>query len=179
MEHKEYQKQSKRTCPSLGSLKLDSAHMVLGMNSEIVEMQEALKMKDLVNLSEELADFSWYTANYCTFRELDYSFIASYMTGTKTGLNSNGLVNALYKEVSLFQDQVKKFIAYNKPMEDEQASLGIICWYIRDLANRKGVDLQEAFNKNIAKLKERYPEGFTENQAINRNIENERKILES
>lgn len=34
--------------------------MVLGMNTEIVELREAIQNKDSVNIQEELSDFLWY-----------------------------------------------------------------------------------------------------------------------
>jgi NTP pyrophosphatase (non-canonical NTP hydrolase) len=179
MKLQEYQQQAKRTCPSLGDIRLDLAHMAMGINSEIVEMQEALKTKDYINLSEELIDAHWYIANYCTFRDIDYTEINEFVAGVPTGLNSNGLIDALYEEVCLFQDVVKKYIAYNKPMEDEEIHLARICWFIRDLAERKGINLEDGADKNIAKLKKRYPDGFTEKSAINRDTDAERKILEA
>ena len=57
MNFKEYQEQAKRTCPSLGSEKLDLAHMVLGIHSEY---NEWISSTDDINESEEIADMLWY-----------------------------------------------------------------------------------------------------------------------
>lgn len=46
--------------------------------------------------------------------------------------------------------------------------LGDVAWYIARTATALGVDLDGIFAGNIAKLKRRYPEGFTEERSINR-----------
>ena len=50
--------------------------------------------------------------------------------------------------------------------------------YILVIAYSYGVDIEDGLEKNIAKLKERYPEKFDEDLAVNRDLETERKILE-
>ena len=51
-------------------------------------------------------------------------------------------------------------------------------WYVANLCNMNGWDLRDILDTNIAKLEARYPEKFTEDKAINRNLEAEREILE-
>ena len=51
-------------------------------------------------------------------------------------------------------------------------------WYISNFCNLNNWDLREILSTNIQKLKIRFPEKFEENQAINRNLEQERKTLE-
>lgn len=50
-------------------------------------------------------------------------------------------------------------------------------WYIANAADTLGIDLGEAMAKNIAKLEARYPEKFTEESAVNRDLNKEREIL--
>lgn len=177
MTFTEYQSESQRTCPSLGDLRVDISHMVLGINSEINELQDAIAIKDIVNISEEIADTHWYISNMCRMRGYDYDALRVFST-VPTGLNSNGLINMLYREISLLQDVVKKNIAYGKSHNDEVYHLGRICWALSDLAKRKGIDIHQALFKNIEKLKARYPEKFTTENALNRDLEKERDILE-
>jgi hypothetical protein len=40
------------------------------------------------------------------------------------------------------------------------------------------IDLEEMLQRNIDKLKARYPEKFTQENALNRNLDVERQILE-
>lgn len=51
-------------------------------------------------------------------------------------------------------------------------------WYNALICERLGMDMGTLMERNIAKLKARYPEKFTEESATNRDLEKERKILE-
>lgn len=57
--------------------------------------------------------------------------------------------------------------------------LGDIFWYAALIAKSAGLTFEEIQAKNIAKLKARYPEKFDDVLAENRDLEKERKILES
>ncbi len=120
MEYKDYQNESKRTCPNLNDQLrqglADEMHMVLGISTEAGELLDAYKKhfaygKDLdkTNVGEEIADIMWYVSNLCRM------------------LN---------------------------------------------------IDMEEMLQRNIAKLKARYPEKFDEVKALNRDLERERQILE-
>ena len=41
-----------------------------------------------------------------------------------------------------------------------------------------GIDYEKSLENNINKLKVRFPEKFTEENALNRNLKEERKVLE-
>ena len=171
-----FKEQCKRTCPTLdGGIKLDLAHMVLGMNTEIVELGEAIQKSDAVNIQEELSDFLWYFCNYQTFR--GYSEFNNEEDNSVENLLG---ILKLYNSVSELQDLIKKFIAYNKQIDEtnEKHLLNQIYNYILTFAYSYNVNIEEGLEKNIAKLKARYPEKFDENLAINRDLETERKILE-
>ena len=51
-------------------------------------------------------------------------------------------------------------------------------WYMAIIHDALGLDWSEGLARNIAKLKARYPEKFTEECANNRDLETERAILE-
>lgn len=56
---------------------------------------------------------------------------------------------------------------------------GDIFWYQAILAKACGFTFEEVQDTVIAKLKHRYPDKFTSEAAINRDLDGERKILES
>jgi len=55
---------------------------------------------------------------------------------------------------------------------------GDIHWYQAIMMDALGGDWEKIFNTNIEKLRARYPEKFTSDKAINRDLETEREILE-
>jgi NTP pyrophosphatase (non-canonical NTP hydrolase) len=120
MKYKDYQNESKRTCPELSNnLRkglADELHMVIGISTEAGELLDAYKKHfaygkelDKVNVGEEIADMMWYISNLCRMLNIDY---------------------------------------------------------------------EEMLERNINKLKARYPEKFTQENALNRDLDVERKILE-
>jgi len=56
--------------------------------------------------------------------------------------------------------------------------IGDLCWYLTLLMDSLGTNLEEVLEANVAKLKKRYPEGFTTRSANNRNTDDERQVLE-
>lgn len=78
-------------------------------------------------------------------------------------------------------DVYKKYIAYKKELDlvNVKEELGDLLWYIANMCNMHGWDLRDIMQTNIDKLKARYPEKFTEQHALNRDLNKERSILES
>lgn len=56
--------------------------------------------------------------------------------------------------------------------------MGDIFWYLAILANRLDISFDEVQTTVINKLRARYPDKFTEDDAVNRDLDLERKILE-
>jgi NTP pyrophosphatase (non-canonical NTP hydrolase) len=87
----------------------------------------------------------------------------------------------LATEVAEVQDILKKRLAYGKPIDlvHLKEELGDMLWYLARLCGEFEFTFEELMETNIAKLKARYGEKFTETAALNRNLENERKVLEA
>ena len=90
------------------------------------------------------------------------------------------MVLGMQTEASEIADVYKKALAYKKPLDlvNVKEEIGDLMWYIANLCNMHGWDLRDIMATNIAKLEARYPEKFTEEAALNRNLEAEREILE-
>jgi len=56
--------------------------------------------------------------------------------------------------------------------------MGDIMWYLAIMAKALGVTFEEIQEKNIAKLRARFPDKFTEDNANNRDLDKEREVLE-
>jgi NTP pyrophosphatase (non-canonical NTP hydrolase) len=90
------------------------------------------------------------------------------------------MVLGMQTEAAEIADVYKKHIAYKKELDlvNVKEEIGDLMWYIANLCNMNSWDLREILDTNISKLEARYPEKFTEEQAINRNLVAEREILE-
>jgi len=78
-------------------------------------------------------------------------------------------------EANEILDVMKKHLFYGKEINelDLMYECSDCLWYIAIILNQLGYSFDEVMTKNIEKLKKRYPEKFTEECAINRNVENE------
>ncbi len=70
-------------------------------------------------------------------------------------------------------DHVKKIVYHGHPLDDATRDkiakeIGDILWYCAIGARGIGIDLSEIARMNVAKLRKRYPEGFTTERSVNR-----------
>ena len=67
-------------------------------------------------------------------------------------------------------DIVKKHLAQGHPLDREGLikELGDVAWYLAETAYALDVSLDEVFQRNIDKLKARYPEGFDASRSVGR-----------
>ena len=193
MKLKEYKKEVLRTLPNLGSKQLDILHMILGMNSEFNEVVES---KDLINCSEELTDILWYCVNYCNIQNIDidqifkfkkhsfYYGIEGLSHSVKSIFNKKYYTDkyliSLQVAISKLTDIEKKIFAYKKEIDKQVIinSIREVFLRINDCYSYFELDSEIYMERNINKLKLRYPEKFTEFDANNRDTDKEREVLE-
>lgn len=101
----------------------------------------------------------------------DYQRMARRTAGTKQ--KSDKMEEALFGlagEVGELCDHYKKYmhqgheISYNHMAEEA----GDVMWYLAEIADALGVTLEDIARRNIAKLRNRYPDGFDPERSINR-----------
>ena len=67
-------------------------------------------------------------------------------------------------------DIVKKHLHQGHELDREKLikELGDIAWYLAEAATALDVSLEEVLERNIEKLRSRYPEGFSTERSVNR-----------
>ena len=108
-------------------------------------------------------------------------------TSMNTRLNEDGTKRLLHAGIGLsteageFLDALKKHIFYGKELDrvNLKEEMGDLFWYLAIACDELGVEFEPLMETNIAKLKARYGEKFTEHKAENRDLDTERTILES
>lgn len=114
----------------------------------------------------------------CTERLEDWE---KFRTGTlyrgdatiEEAIDAGGVINAclgLSGEVGELNDMIKKWIFHMSEIDREhlKKEAGDICWYIALFCHSMNFSLEEIMEKNIEKLRKRYPEGFDTAKANNR-----------
>lgn len=87
----------------------------------------------------------------------------------------------LMTECGELADQYKRHIFYGKPLDltNLREELGDIDWYQCVLADTGGIeDILDCLRAVIAKLRKRFPDKFSEDKALNRDLDAERNALE-
>ena len=109
------------------------------------------------------------------------------MVTAKVGIESSPIngdllhgVMGLVTESAEMMNALKKRHAYGKEIDitNLKEEAGDIIWFLVYLCNTQGWDLEQIMETNINKLRQRYGDKFNEFDALNRNLEAERKILE-
>src|SRR3990167_2912514 len=69
-------------------------------------------------------------------------------------------------------DYLKKVYGHGHKLDEVKLKkeLGDVLWYVADICTKLNVSLDEVAKLNIEKLKNRYPEGFSQHKSQNRNI---------
>lgn len=84
-------------------------------------------------------------------------------------------------EAGELADALKRTLYYGQPIDRTNLieEIGDLCWYLAILADACGTTLEHCQARNIAKLRQRYPEKFTEQGAAVRDLGAEREALEA
>lgn len=145
-------------------------HAVIGVNTEVAEI---LLATDEVNLREEVGDVCWYLAVACD--EFGIGFEDLYLLASDTDEEVD-TPERLLRGAADALDYLKKTIFYGKELDTTVLASHLAVVY-RSICDQMGEELRGVLDTNIAKLRARYGEVFTEAAAENRDIEKEREIL--
>jgi len=164
-----YQERALRTLVRLGSNAIDGSHMVIGMLTEVEEMKEGVANTDKVNIREEHGDCNWYIANTCNIYGLNF----------KT-LNEKSLKEDFTRfSLGPLADLHKKELAYGKDMDRSLLEQELVKFikFLTLIAASYDFEYEDSLKININKLYKRYPEKFSNEAALNRDLDEEYKTL--
>jgi NTP pyrophosphatase (non-canonical NTP hydrolase) len=169
-------------------------HMAVGITGEMGELLDAIKKVmvygkslDQVNMLEEVGDALWYVVNLLPELVVEpvYMERALYrgvMKAEGRQLEGMGLVAALLsinKAVASVCADLPNLNEEEAPgtsfavavIENLAGNMGVVCQLL-------GIDPVQAMDRNIAKLAARYGDKYSDVAALNRNTNDERKVLE-
>lgn len=179
MNFNDYKTQAKRTLVQLANERDDMLHMAMGVSTEIAELLDIIKKNfaygkpiDLVHVSEELGDVYWYLANACNIAGIR-------PTISKTLKYNEGLFIAhTLHDAYQFYDIAQNYTNDKSCVKEIKEVIDWLIIRIEAIINHFGLDRSKILEKNINKLKTRYPDKFTQEKALNRDLTKERLILE-
>lgn len=179
----EYQQLASRTCPDLGNPELNIRHMHMGIITEVAETLDVIKKNlaykkpfDIVNTGEEIADTIWYKANE------NRMFDIKLWTTEEFEILVNEWNNLLIDDnISLDENTVDELLTVILPTSykyyDSKHNIQSVV-VLKYIAEYFKLDFYQILTNNIAKLQVRYPDKFTNEDALNRDLKAERIELE-
>jgi NTP pyrophosphatase (non-canonical NTP hydrolase) len=180
-----------RTCKEL-SLPGHINHMALGVMGEMGEIIDQIKKayiygKDLdqVNIVEEVGDVAWYVAGFVAkfdtqayMGEVDSKHPANAETLAKAKARVTRSILGITHAFSDVMSEIQMAVDAGN-MEVAKRGTEVLCAILYALAKLLDVDLEQAFDVNIAKLAKRYGDKYSDYAAINRDLAGERAVLEA
>lgn len=157
-------------------------HSVCGLASEVCELiEDWLFGYTSVELVDEAGDVCWFMARVCAVRGLNMSVLAADEDAAynvrKYGAERS-LIGALGRVEGVFQKELT-----GRPVSDAEivVNLRLMLCAIAYLCGAEGRCMskvvEKILEKNIEKLKVRYPDGFTVARALNRDRDAEAKVF--
>lgn len=165
---------------------MDLIHAAMGLAGEVGELAECElkwplartkpdKEKARENLVEELGDACWFIALGADTLTISFEsiWIGAELHADEpfpNALTRSGAAKALCATSGMFVDAVKRHTVYNKPWDQREACRGLVfsLRYILRICARSRIEIEEVLAHNIEKLRERYPEKYTDYHAVAR-----------
>lgn len=188
MNLEQYVQGAIRTESRVDEVKVGDRYAFVAVLRAFVAASELLDMyKKNIYYKKPINEDKWYTARdelQTALRELTRG---TYLPLTATDRDTVNIdprvlhsIIGIATESGELVDAVVKHLEYDKPLDRTNVleEIGDLNWYQAIAVDSLNADWEQIQETNIAKLKARYPEKFTSENAINRDLEAERKILE-
>ena len=94
----------------------------------------------------------------------EYQRLAARTIGTRTPADQlSNMALGLAGEAGETADMLKKHLFHGKPLnhDDVAKELGDVMWYVAGMATAIGISLDDVAQRNVDKLRARYPDGFS------------------
>lgn len=182
MNLREFQRDALRTESTIfhiSSVSPRIIHGITGIVTEVGELQEGLfgsSYRDL-NLKEEIGDIMWYMALllddlHLTFDSIPCKELIT-LEGKPLGINKQReLASWMNIYAGKLTNQLKRALFYGKPWEQDLIidHLRNLYQYILTFCDEVNVNIGDVCEAVIAKLRKRYPDKFTVQAALNRDL---------
>lgn len=184
MEFSKYVKHAIRTeskdVTAVGSRLSDATnirllHAALGLSTEIVELNVAIRNINYSNTHEEIGDLAWYLAIAYDAALYAYDRQVAIPHGSWNAVRRIAALKNITVHIGNYVDMVKKTTFYDEPIEPCELNKTLYEIYvcIQNIAYDCGMNFREILQSNIAKLRKRYPDAFDEHRAQNRDVAHE------
>lgn len=177
-----YRTETTRTLPDLNGDLMNSIHMSLGMFTEIAEIIEILSDPSLTynpyKLMDETGDVLWYLSNYTNVHNLTLTQAEEHII-IPGFLEDKPMLDCILILAAKLADVDKKKFAYGKePAEHYRQNYAQFLFdCIHMFCIQHQMRIEDVMERNIEKLRTRFPEKFSGEQAINKDEKKEAEVF--
>lgn len=141
-------------------------HASLGISGEFWEQMNAYFHEDWDNLREEVGDTLWYIALAADELQITFQELLE-LAPSLEGEDYDEYLSAAYGDII---DTIKKALFYGQDLNLYRygQALGTILAMIIEGCKEQGWEFEEVLQENIDKLRIRYPDKFTAEDAVAR-----------
>lgn len=195
LEWEEYKALANRTVANVS--KDYFTHSIVGFTTEGLEFFTASSMKNAI---EEIGDFIWYVAMLSNRVRREFPFVITDETLKNEFIPRYDIDSLVYtflfnkenrdlsvsssqsflRAIGLLADQTKRVTFYGAKINERvvENNLSICLIFISNFVSSNNLDIRSIMFDNIEKLKKRFPEKFTQKDALNRDVEHELSHIE-
>lgn len=147
-------------------------HGVMGLCTEIAEIIECDNNDHAL---EEMGDIFWYLALSHDALGLEFEPILMLNEDDSFEVRGEAPFDSWHIYATDLLDMVKKQIFYGRAIDLDKAKHSLFMLHLTITIGclQAGMDLEEIIERNVKKLKTRYPGKFSEEAAINRDVKAE------
>ena len=113
------------------------------------------------------------TTDFCVVTPIDSCTISGHCDGVPVAQLTHGIIGVATEAAELLQN-----FSVDLDKTNILEEVGDVMWYLALILDAIGSDFDEAMVANIAKLQARYPDKFSDDKAILRDIVKERAVLD-
>jgi NTP pyrophosphatase (non-canonical NTP hydrolase) len=119
------------------------------------------------------------TRSLARMANLTMSQTKGYTQSQLRQIRLNHGILGLMGEVGELAAALERWVYYGKSLDAGNVAeeIGDCLWYLAELCNALEVSMEQVMEANIAKLRARYPEKYTDEAASNRDLEAEKKAM--
>ena len=183
MDLQKYTQDATRTESRLEAIAVDTYNLVNVMKVFIAAGNLLDMMKKNIFYHKPIDQKTW-ELSVKDIEDAQWKLGITSQVTTTTEININprlfhGIVGLATESTELIEALLKGLL-HSQPIDEVniREELGDVNWYQAIIVDSTNSNWDEILNTNIAKLRARYPDKFTSDSAINRDLTTERKILE-
>lgn len=174
MDIEQYYNESDKTLKIYDSKKENELHMFFGIVTEFGELMGAFKKHliyekklDLENVKEEVGDILFYFVNLVKFQINTDEEKSNFITNFK-----NLYENALEEKENIIKDEVVENMNPISMVSKITDSLDNLLHIVFTILVKYEIDINDVLQQNRNKLDNRYPDGYSNENAVKRKDKN-------